>query len=113
MTAKETVARTSRCTPDACTPRCPDALARSREAEVDLARPGIGPARCHDLAARVELDPLRAVHVQVAEEARLPATEAVVRDRDRDRDIDPDHPRVHLELELSSCAAVAGEDRRP
>src|SRR5690349_22353064 len=90
-----------------------EVLARPREAEVDLARAGIRPARRDDLAARIELDPLGAVHVQVAEEARLPATEAVIGDRHRDRDVDPDHPGVHLELELPCRPTVTGEDRRP
>src|SRR5215207_2245192 len=88
-------------------------LPRPREAEVDLRRPGVGPARGHDLGPGVELDPLRAVHVDVAEQRALPAAEAVVGDRDRDGDVDPDHPRLDLELELTGRAAVAGEDRGP
>src|SRR6478609_8783275 len=87
--------------------------ARSREAEIDLARARIGPARGDDLGPGVELDALGAVHVEVAEQAVLPATEAVVGDRHRDRDVDPDHPRVDLELELPGGPAVACEDRGP
>src|SRR6476646_3609791 len=87
--------------------------ARSREAEIDLARAWIGPARGDDLGPGVELDTLGAVHVEVAEQAVLPATEAVVGDRHRDRDVDPDHPRVDLELELPGGPAVACEDRSP
>src|SRR4029453_1879969 len=49
-----------------------------REAEVDLGRGRVGPARGDDLAAGVELDAFGAVHVQVAEERGLPAAEAVV-----------------------------------
>ena len=41
---------------------------RLREPEVDLARRRIGPARRHDLAARVEVDRLRPVGVRVAEQ---------------------------------------------
>ena len=51
-------------------------LARLREAEVDLRRGRVGPARRDDLAARVEVDPLGPVDVPVAEERRLPAAEA-------------------------------------
>src|SRR3954447_11472957 len=62
-------------------------LARAREAEVDLRRARIGPARRNDLGARVELDALRPVHVQIAEERVLPAAKAVVRHRHRDRNV--------------------------
>src|SRR5687767_4400606 len=48
---------------------------RTREAQVDLRRGRIRPARGHDLAARVEVDPLRPVDVRVAEERVLPAAE--------------------------------------
>ena len=85
---------------------------RAREPEVDLRRAGIGPARCDDLGPRVELDAFWAVHVEVAEEAVLPATEAVVRHGDRDRHVDADHAGVHLELELAGRSPVAGEDGR-
>src|SRR5438552_11125255 len=84
-----------------------------REAEVDLARARVRPAGSDDLAAGVELDPLRPVHVQVAEERRLPATEAVIGDGHGDRHIDADHAHVDVELELARGSAVAGEDRHP
>ena len=87
-------------------------LARLREAQVDLGGRRVRPARGDDLAARVEVDPLRPVDVRVAEEARLPAAERVVGDRHRDRHVDPDHARLDLELELARRAAVAREDRR-
>src|SRR5680860_1100309 len=48
------------------------------EAEVDGARGRVGPTTRHDLAAGVEVDALGPVHVGVAEQARLPASEAVV-----------------------------------
>src|SRR5712691_3149553 len=85
---------------------------RLREAEVDLRRGRIRPARGDDLAPRVEVDPLRPVDVAVAEERRLPAAKRVVGDRHRDRDVDADHARLHVELELPGDAAVAREDRR-
>src|SRR5262249_17928241 len=50
-------------------------LARLREAEIDLARGGVGPAARDDLAPRVEVNALRAVDVAVAEERRVPAAE--------------------------------------
>ncbi len=49
--------------------------ARAREAEVDLRLARVRPARRHDLAPCVELDALRPVHVQVAEQRALPAAE--------------------------------------
>src|SRR4029078_10365778 len=88
-------------------------LARSREAEIDLARARIRPARGDDLGPRVELEALGAVHVEVAEQAVLPAAEAVVGDRHRDRHVDADHPRVDLELELPGGSAIASEDGGP
>src|SRR6478735_5578215 len=83
-----------------------------REPEVDRAGGGVGPAARDDLAAGVEVDPFRPVHVRVAEEARLPAAEAVVAHRHRDRHVDAHHADVDVELELAGGAAVAGEDRR-
>src|SRR5215216_1489659 len=84
----------------------------SREAEIDLARVRVRPARRDDLGPGVEVDALGPVHVGVAEQARLPAAEAVVADGDRDRHVDADHPDVDVPLELARRAAVAGEDRR-
>src|SRR5205823_8794034 len=46
----------------------PKALARLREAQVDLARGRIRPARGDDLAVRVEVDPLGPVDVRVPEQ---------------------------------------------
>src|SRR2546425_12372407 len=74
---------------------------RLREAEVDLRRGRIRPARRDDLAARVEVDPLRPVDVAVAEERRLPPPERVGRDPHPDRHVDADHARLHVELELA------------
>src|SRR5436190_1496941 len=82
-----------------------------REAEVDLGGRRARPARGDDLRAGVEVDPLGAVDVAVAEERALPAPEAVVGDGNRDRHVDPDHPRLNVELELAGDAAVAREDR--
>src|SRR3954454_6597175 len=75
-----------------------------REAQVDLGRGRVRPAGGDDLAAGVELDGFRAVHVQVTEERGLPAAEAVVGDRDRDRHVDADHPADHVVLELAGRA---------
>src|SRR5690349_7514051 len=54
--------------------------ARLWEAQVDLGRGRVGPAGGDDLRVGVEVDPLRAVDVAVAEERALPAAEAVVGD---------------------------------
>src|ERR671911_2326536 len=89
----------------------PSSSPRLWEAEVDLARRRVGPARGDDLSASVEVDPLRPVDVRVAEETAFPAAERVIRDGNRDRDIDADHPNLDLVLELPGGAAVAREDR--
>ena len=81
------------------------------EAEVDPGGGRVRPPRGDDLALRVEVDALGAVHVGVAEQGGLPPAEGVVGDRDRDRHVDPDHPHPHLGLERAGRAAVAGEDR--
>src|SRR5262245_61660608 len=68
---------------------CGTCLARLREAQVDLARLRVRPAARDRLRPGVEVDPLGAVDVAVAEERVLPAAEGVVRDRHRDRNVDP------------------------
>src|SRR5215471_12874600 len=88
-----------------------NASTRLRKAQIDRARGGIGPARGDDFSLRVELNSLRSVDVEVAEEGVLPAAERVVGDRHRDRDVDADHARLHVELELPRDAAVAREER--
>ena len=89
------------------------ALPRPREAQVDLGRAGVGPARRDHLGPRVELDALGAVHVEVAEERRLPAAEACSRRPGTGiGTLMPTMPDVDVELELARRAAVAGEDRR-
>src|SRR5215204_4486529 len=69
------------------------------------------PAR-DGLLARVELDRVGAVRVQVAEERVLPAREREERDRRRDADVDPDHAGLDLVAEAPHGGAVLGEDRR-
>src|SRR6478752_6699685 len=71
------------------TPTCTSA--DLREAEVDGGGRRVGPTLGDDLGARVEVDPVRPVHVRVAEQRRLPPAEAVVRARDGDRDVHADH----------------------
>src|SRR6187551_2010143 len=56
-------------TPKGRTPPLRPTSARAREAEVDLARARIRPARGDDLRARIELHALGSVHVQVPDEA--------------------------------------------
>src|SRR3954452_9031637 len=71
------------------------------------------PAAGDDLAARVELDPLRPVDVLVAEQRRLPAAERVEGHRDRDRDVDAHHADLDLAPEVPSGRIRGGEDRSP
>src|SRR5262245_16384515 len=80
------------------TPKSID-LSHLREAEVDLARGRVGPAGGDHLGAGVERQAVGPVHVQVAEEGRLPAAEAVVRHRNRYRHVDADHAAHHVVLE--------------
>src|SRR5215203_2607484 len=83
-----------------------------RETQVDFTRRRIGPAAGHDFGARVELDTLRTIHVEVAEKRVLPAAEAVIRHRHGNRYVDPDHSDFYVELELPRRAAIPREDRR-
>src|SRR5688572_228001 len=66
------------------------------EAEVDGAGARVGPAAGDHLGPGVEVHALRTVHVLVAEQARLPPTEAVVADGHRNRHVDADHADVDL-----------------
>ena len=59
----------------------------------------------------VELDALRPIHVQVAEERGLPSAEAVVRNGHGDRNVDTDHPSLDIELELPCGPTIAGKNR--
>src|SRR5665811_396822 len=52
-------------------------LSREGEAEVDAGGGGVGPASGDDLAAGVEAHALGTVHVRIAEQRSLPATEGV------------------------------------
>src|SRR5947209_18842221 len=84
------------------------ALANLGKAQIYLARPRIGPPAGDNFAAGVELHPLRAIHMDIAEQRRFPTAEAVVRDRNRNRHIDSYHPDLHVELELPSRPPVLG-----
>src|SRR5690606_8243081 len=64
------------------------------EAQVDGARLRLRPAGGDHLGPGVEADPLGAVHRAVAEDRRLPATEAVPRHGDRDGHVDAHHAHV-------------------
>src|SRR3954464_3924275 len=70
------------------------------------------PARGDDLGARIELDALDAMHVQIAEERALPAAEREVRHRHGNRHVDADHADLNLVLEAPRGAAGLGKDRR-
>jgi hypothetical protein len=68
-----------------------------------------GPALHHALLLGVEAHALFAVGVHVAEQALLPAAEAVPGHRHRDRHVDADHAHLHPAGELARHVAVAGE----
>src|SRR5581483_3583090 len=68
------------------------------------------PAR-DGLLARVELNRVGAVRMQVAEEAVLPAAEREEGDRRRHPDVHPDHPGLDLVAEAADRGARLGEDR--
>src|SRR5215469_8001274 len=62
----------------------------------------------HDrFLARIEADSFLAIGVRVAEEAVLPAAEAMPGHRDGDGDVDADHAHLDAPLELTSHPAVA------
>src|SRR3954464_4545350 len=69
------------------------------------------PAARDGLLARVELDRVRPVGVQGAEERVLPAREREERDRRRDADVDADHPDLDVVAEAPDGRARFGEDR--
>jgi hypothetical protein len=69
----------------------------------------LGPALHHALLLGVEAHAFFAVGVHVAEQALLPAAEAVPGHRHRDRHVDADHAHLHAAGELARDAAVAGE----
>src|SRR5271166_6061032 len=82
-----------------------------RKTEVHAAGPRIGPAAGDHLGSGVELDALRPVDVQVAEQRGFPAAEAVVGHRHGNRHVDPNHPGFNVELKLACGSSVASEDR--
>src|SRR5580698_3688943 len=91
--------------------RCaPRESAHLREAEVHFACAGVGPAACHNFGSSVKLNAVGTVHVQIAEERRLPSAEAVVRDGHGDGHVDADHANLDIELKLARGAAVLRED---
>src|SRR3954453_22057785 len=63
------------------------------------------------LLARVEVDGVGAVGVQVAQEAVLPAAEREEGHRRRDADVDADHPGLDFVAEAADGRAVLGEYR--
>src|SRR5256885_11056440 len=64
------------------------------------------------LLARVELDRVGAVRVQVAEERALPAGEREEGDRRRDADVDPDHADLDVVPVAAGGRPGLGEERR-
>src|SRR5919106_2252027 len=86
-------------------------IAVLREPQVYLAGRRIGPAACYHLLAREEVDAVRAVHVRIAEQRRLPPAERIISHRHGYRHVYADHADVHFELEPARCAAVSGEQR--
>src|SRR5688500_14897618 len=72
----------------------------------------MGPARGDDLGARIELDALDTVHVQIAEEGILPPAKGKKGDRHRDRNVYADHADLDLALEAARRSARLGEQRR-
>src|SRR5208283_208888 len=70
------------------------------------------PSRDHDLLARVEVDPVAALQMEIAVERAFPSTERIEGQRLRDPDIDSDHSAFDLFAELARGPARSGEDRR-
>src|ERR1700693_3932205 len=88
----------------------PAASFLAREAVVH-ARAVLGPAFGDDLGSGVEQASLAAVHMKIAEQAVLPASERERRRGHRDRNVDANHPGRDAGAELPRHAAVVGEDR--
>src|SRR5690349_3670611 len=70
------------------------------------------PAGGHDLLARVELDRVHAVGVEVTDHRVLPAREGKPRDGRGDADVDADHPGLGLRPVAADGGPRLGEDRR-
>src|SRR5829696_796838 len=88
-------------------------LMKSALDEVGAAALAAGePARGDGLLARVELDRVGAVGVQVAEERVLPAREREEGDGRGDADVDADHARLDLVAVAPDRRAGLREDRR-
>src|SRR5690606_622709 len=92
---------------------CPRRSSVGRESQVNLAIARLGPARCHHLAAGVELKGFGAVHVRVAKQGVLPASKRERADRDRDGDIHANHSHFDVELEFASSLSVSREHGGP
>src|SRR4029450_13623369 len=82
-------------------------LLRRRHHELGAGANARRPALRHRLLPRVEAHALRPVDVMVAEERRLPAAEAVERDRDGNGHVDADHADLHALNEIARRVAVA------
>src|SRR5665213_799800 len=88
----------------------PFPLPHGRDDEGRIVLGALRPAGGDGLDLGVELHPLHAVLVGVAEGAALPAAEGVIGYRPRDRHVDADHADVDAGGELPRRAAVAGVD---
>src|SRR5579872_5166678 len=76
------------------------------------ARTGFLPACSHHLSLRVEAESIFTIDVQIAEERRFPAAEAVISHGNGNRHVHAHHPDGYLTLETPSRASAAREDRR-
>src|SRR5690606_4106731 len=85
-------------------------LLHLRKGELRPAAGTVWPALHHRLVARIETHAFRTVGMVVAEQAALPAAEAVEGHRHRQRHVHAYHADLDLAHELARHAAVAGED---
>src|SRR3954468_18208842 len=68
------------------------------------------PSGQHALLARVEHHAFDALHVQVAEEALVPAAEAEESHGRGDADVNAEHARLDVADELARARSAGGED---
>src|SRR5690606_32659492 len=84
---------------------------RGRRGYAESAAGKLSPARGDDLLARVELDRVVAVRVQVAVDRVLPAREREPRHGGCDAHVHADHPGLDAEAVTPRCLAGGREDR--
>src|SRR5579863_8955054 len=86
-------------------------LLRRRHGKLRALLDALGPALHDRLLLRIETHALFTVGMRIAEQAALPAAEAVPRHRHRNRHVDADHPDFDAAAEFTRDVTIAREAR--